>query len=64
MYDGDVTDLVVDVNAIVTGNDLILGSAKEAIMSTFLGDEMSTIKTTKVWIFWHQLAHFVICDTP
>ena len=51
MYDGDVTDLVVDVNAIVTGNDLILGSAKEATMSTFLGDEMSTIKTTKVWIF-------------
>ena len=64
MYDGDVTDLVVDVDAIVTGNDLILGCAKEAMMSTFLGDEMSTITTTKVWIFLHQLAHFVICDTP
>ena len=51
MYDGDVTDLVVDVNAIVTGNDLILGRAKEATLSTFLGDEMSTITTTKVWIF-------------
>ena len=52
MHDGDVTDLVVDVNAIVTGNDVILGRAKEATMSTFLSDEMSTITTTtKVWIF-------------
>ena len=47
MHDGDVTDLVVDVNAIVTGNDVILGCAKEAMMSTFFSDEMSTITTTK-----------------
>ena len=50
MHDGDVTDLVVDVYANVTGNDLVLGRAKESTMSTFWGDKMLTITTTKVWI--------------